>query len=177
MVSSFYRLALLGSAAALLLPGAGELSNRPAPPFRLPDTKGRTVSLADFKGKFLVIEFMSTTCSHCQHFAPVLESLHDRFQGRVGVVSIAPHPDNAITVTKFAQSYQVTYPILLDPEHKATLAYLRPAPPKYNFSIPHVFLVDQTGFVRDDFTQNPSNQALFTPAGFARLIESYIDRR
>jgi len=49
-------------AFASLLAASGELSNRPAPDFRLPDSKGRVVALSDFKGKPLIVEFLSTTC-------------------------------------------------------------------------------------------------------------------
>ena len=169
-------LALVLSFCALL--GAdGELSNRPAPAFRLPDSKGRNVSLADFKGKFVVIEFMSTTCPHCQNFAPVLEGLQPQFRGKVGVVSIASYPDNAATVAQFVQTYKVTYPVLYDPGHTTAMAYLKPAPPNYSFSIPHVFLVDQEGFIRDDFLRNPSNLDLFASQGFTRMLEGYVGRR
>ena len=161
---------------APLLSGAGELSNRPAPAFRLLDTSGRAVSLADYKGKLLVVEFMNTTCPHCQKFAPVLESVQTRFKGKVGVVSIATHPDNARTVAEFAKTYKVSFPILLDPQNTAAQDYLKPGPPNYGFSIPHLFLIDSSGFIRDDFTQNASNSQFFTPDGFARLVQGYLGR-
>ncbi|MBI3667449.1 MAG: TlpA family protein disulfide reductase [Acidobacteria bacterium] len=173
---------ILRSLALLLalcaLPGAGsELSNRPAPVFRLPDSKGRMVSLADFRGKFLVIEFMSTTCPHCQNFAPVLEGLQSHFKGKVGVVSIASFPDNAAAVAQFVQTYKVNYPVLYDPSNSAAMEYLKPAPPNYGFSIPHVFLVDQAGFIRDDILRSNSNLDLFTTQGFTRMLEGYVGRR
>ncbi len=167
----------LGLAACLpaALFAAGELSNRPAPSFRLADTKGRVVSLPDYKGKFLVIEFMSTTCPHCQNFAGALESLLWRFKGRIGVLSIATYPDTAATVAKFIETYKVSYPILLDPTHATALAYLKPRPPNYSYSIPHVFLIDAAGHIRDDFTQTPSNQETFSEAGLSRLVGGYVN--
>ncbi len=167
------RLALLICLGPWLL-SAGELSNRPAPPFRLPDAAGRFVSLADYKGRLVVLEFMSTTCPHCQKFAAVLESVHNRFKGKVGVVSIAAYPDNARTVAEFTKTYQVTFPILVDPQNTAAMAYLKPQPPTYGFSIPHLFLIDSSGFIRDDFTQNPSNAQFFTAEGFAKLVQGYL---
>lgn len=169
------RLVLSLLLAPLLAP-AGELSNRPAPAFRLPDATGRSVSLADYKGKLLVLEFMNTTCPHCQKFAPVLESVHTRFKGKVGVVSIATHPDNARTVAEFAKTYKASFPILVDPQNTAAMDYLKPGPPNYGFSIPHLFLIDSSGFIRDDFIQNPSNSQFFTPEGFGRLVQGYLSR-
>lgn len=170
-----HRLALVACFPALLS-AAGELSNRPAPAFRLPDSRGRAVSLSDFKGKLLLIEFMSTTCPHCEKFAPVLESVLTRFKGRVGVISIATYPDNTGTVAQFIKTHKVGYPVLLDPQHSAAMEYLKPPPPNYGFSVPHLFLVDQSGYIRDDFTQTPSNADLFMPEGLARLIEGYLGR-
>lgn len=170
------RLALSLLLAPLLAP-AGELSNRPAPAFRLPDaTAGRMVSLADYKGKLVVVEFMNTTCPHCQKFAPVLESIHTRFKGKVGVVAIATHPDNVRTITEFAKTYKASFPILVDPKNTAAMDYLKPGPPNYGFSIPHLFVIDASGFIRDDFTQNASNAQFFTPEGFARLVQGYLTR-
>ena len=166
-------LLLCCSAAA----ASGELSNRLAPDFRLPDSKGGTLSLSDFKGRMLVVEFMSTTCPHCQKFAPVLNAVSARFKGRVAVVGIATHPDNAETVAQFVQTYKVGYPILLDTGHRAAMDYLKPSPPNFGFSIPHIFLVDQAGFIRDDFVQNASNTELFTPEGLGNLIRGYLGKR
>src|SRR6266851_835543 len=91
-------------AFASLLAASGELSNRPAPDFRLTDSKGRVVALSDFKGKPLIVEFLSTTCPHCQKIAPILDAVHSKFKGRVGVVGIAAYPDNASTVAGFLQT-------------------------------------------------------------------------
>ncbi len=167
---------LLSLLLAPLLAPAGELSNRPAPAFRLLDATGRAVSLADYKGKFLVVEFMNTTCPHCQKFAPVLESVHTRFKGKVGVVAISTHPDNIRTVTEFAKTYKASFPILVDPQNTAARDYLQPGPPNFGFSIPHLFLIDSSGFIRDDFSQNASNSQFFTPEGFARLVQGYVGR-
>ncbi len=169
------RLVLSLLLAPLLAP-AGALSNRPAPAFRLLDATGRAVSLADYKGKFLVVEFMNTTCPHCQKFVPVLESVQTRFKGKAGVVAIATYPDNIRTVTEFVKTYGASFPILVDPKNSAAMDYLKPGPPHNGFSIPHLFLIDSSGFIRDDFSQNPSNSQFFTPEGFARLVQGYLGR-
>jgi peroxiredoxin len=164
-------------AFASLLVASGELSNRPAPDFRLADSKGRFVALSDFKGKPLLVEFLSTTCPHCQKFAPILDAVRAKFKGRVGVVAIATYPDNASTINQFVQNYKVSYPILVDPGNTAAIGYLKPAPPNYGFSIPHLFVVDQSGYIRDDFTQTVSNPELFTVEGLSNLIGGYLGRR
>ncbi|HZS51727.1 MAG TPA: TlpA disulfide reductase family protein [Bryobacterales bacterium] len=164
--------ALLASFCSLLC-AAGELSNRPAPDFHLSDSQGRMVSLSSFKGKVLLVEFLSTTCPHCQKFAPVLDSVYTRLKGRVAVVGISTFPDTAETVAEFVKTYKISYPVLVDPTNKAAIDYLKPDP-NHGFSIPHVFVVDQSGYIRDDFVQNPSNAELFTPEGLTRLLRAYL---
>lgn len=155
---------------------AGELSNRPAPDFRLNDSAGRPVSLSEYRGKVVLVEFLSTTCPHCQKLAPVLDSIYTRFKGKVAVVGIATFPATAQTVAAFVQTYKVSYPVLIDPTNKATLDYLKP-PPDRGFSIPHLFVVDQAGYIRDDFIQNPSNAEFFQPEGLSRLVQGYLGRK
>lgn len=162
--------------AALLAP-AGELSNRQAPEFQLPDPKGRIVSLGDFKGKLLLIEFMSTTCPHCQKLTPVLNDVNARYKGRVAVLGVATYPATAETVAQYIREYKATYPIVYDPGHKAAMEYLKPSPPNFSFHIPHLFVVDQSGYIRDDFVHNPSNADLFTADGLAKLVAGYLGRR
>lgn len=166
---------LLLSLLALVC-SAGDLSNRPAPDFHLNDAFGRPVSLNDYRGKLLLVEFLATTCPHCQKFAPVLDSVYARFKGKVAVVGIATFPATAQTVAEFVKTYKVTYPILIDPTNKAALDYLKPSPDK-GFSIPYLFIVDQAGFIRDDFIQNPSNAEFFTPQGLSRMVEGYLGRK
>jgi peroxiredoxin len=171
------RLTALAVLLSSLLAASGELSNRPAPGFRLPDSRNRMVALADFKGKLVLVEFLSTSCPHCQKFAPVLESVYTRFKGKVAVIGIATYPDTAETVAQFVQTYKVSYPIVTDPGNAAAMAYLKPPPPNFSFSIPHLFIVDQEGYIRDDFIQNPSNPELFTPEGLGHLIGAYLNRK
>ena len=166
---------LLLSLVALVC-SAGDLSNRPAPDFRLNDAAGRPVSLNDYKGKLVLVEFLATTCPHSQKFAPVLDSVYGRFKGKVAVVGIATFPATTQTVGEFVKTYKVTYPILIDPTNQAAFDYLKPSPDK-GFSIPHLFIVDQAGFIRDDFVQNPSNAEFFTAQGLSRMVEGYLGRK
>jgi thiol-disulfide isomerase/thioredoxin len=55
-----------------------------APDFTLPvvdpsGPTGETASLSSFRGKVVLLEFMTPWCSHCQSMAPVLEQLYERF--------------------------------------------------------------------------------------------------
>src|ERR1700744_2237216 len=54
--------------------------NRPAPDFQLKDMNGKTVSLADYKGKILVIDFWATWCVPCRHSFPATKMAIEKYK-------------------------------------------------------------------------------------------------
>src|ERR1700754_1863990 len=53
--------------------------NIPAPDFSLKDLNGKTVSLADYKGKTLVIDFWATWCVPCRESFPAVKMVMDKY--------------------------------------------------------------------------------------------------
>src|SRR2546430_2809541 len=104
-------------AGAAALPGSPSPSLAvigPAPPFTLVDPTGRSVSLADYAGRVVLLSFVYTTCrSACplvtQRMAVLQRRLREAglFWARVGVVSITldPHPDGAATPARHAKAF------------------------------------------------------------------------
>ncbi|MDP9079318.1 MAG: TlpA family protein disulfide reductase [Bacteroidota bacterium] len=54
--------------------------NQPAPAFQLKDINGKTVSLADYKGKTLVIDFWATWCVPCRNSFPAVKMVMEKYQ-------------------------------------------------------------------------------------------------
>ena len=52
---------------------------QPAPPFEIETLDGRRVKLADFRGKYLLLDFWATWCGPCVAEIPELKAVHDRF--------------------------------------------------------------------------------------------------
>ena len=87
----------------------------PAKPFALKDLNGRTVSLADFKGKVVLLDFWATFCSPCVKAMPKLQKLHDENAARgFAVVGIATDEEGEKLVRPMVAKTKVRYPILLD---------------------------------------------------------------
>jgi thiol-disulfide isomerase/thioredoxin len=159
---------LLAGAVALTLWGAGEQSNRRAPGFALPGSDGQIVDLADFRGKVVLLEMMRTDCPHCQKIAPLMEQLGKKYAGRVQVLSIVNPPDNPQTVKDYRAKNKVTTPMLFDCG-QAAYSFLRSG----QVAIPHVFLIDANGWIRNDFSYD-KHPDFFTPAKLSQLIDSAL---
>ncbi len=160
-------LILLLSAASLF--GAGELSGRRAPGFALPDMRMQFHDPQDYRGKVLVVEIMKTNCPHCERFTQILEEVNRKYAGRVVVLSIVNPPDNQTSVSNYIAANKVTNPVLFDCGQMAG-SYLKVTPQNPSFDVPHVFLIDGQGFIRNDFGYSDANKAIFEGRGlFAEL--------
>lgn len=110
-----------------------------APDFSLPDTAGRTVSLADFKDSpALLVIFMCNHCPYVQHVADGLAKLAKDYQQRgVAVVGInsndtATHPDDS--PAKMADEVRqrgYTFPYLFDETQQVAKAYRAACTPDF----------------------------------------------
>jgi peroxiredoxin len=65
------------------------VAGAPAPDFTLADTSGAEVSLADFRGKYVVLDFWGSWCSWCIKGVPRMKEYYARYQSKVEFVGIA----------------------------------------------------------------------------------------
>ncbi|MBI5074094.1 MAG: TlpA family protein disulfide reductase [Nitrospirae bacterium] len=124
-----------GSAAAL---------NTAAPDFTLKDLAGRNISLSDYKGKVVLLEFWATWCPPCKASVPALVELNKKYGQKnfmlIGV-SIDTDSDASEKIRQFAASHNINYTVLLADE--AT-------PKTYNItSIPTTVLIGKDGNIVD----------------------------
>jgi cytochrome c biogenesis protein CcmG/thiol:disulfide interchange protein DsbE len=113
----------------------------PAPSFRLPDTDGRTVSLADLRGKPLVLAFFASWCHPCEEELPVLEQFARDDADRLHVAAIS-YQDLRSDSVDFVHRLGITYPALLDDPSA-------PVARRYGVrGIPQTVFVDARGVVR-----------------------------
>ena len=93
---------------AFLVTDAGQ----PAPPFRLNTFDGKAVSLSDFRGQVVLLDFWAPFCAPCVQALPDLQALHTRLAARGFAVVGVTVDDRAAIVKKATRGANVAYPIL-----------------------------------------------------------------
>jgi thiol-disulfide isomerase/thioredoxin len=89
--------------------------------FELPDLDGKTVSLADYKGKVLIVDFWGTWCPPCRKEVPHFVELHKKYRDKgLEVVGInyerVPKDQVNETIKKFVEENSVTYTCVVGDE-------------------------------------------------------------
>jgi peroxiredoxin len=138
---------LLAGLAVVLAGGAAWARNAPA--FSLPDADGKEVALSTFRGKYVVVDFIQTTCPHCRAAGEVLEKMYAENRGRLMVISISD-PSTAIpAMRQYVQEHRITYPVLLG-DMKAYVDYLGVSPQKPSVSVPVFFFIGPSGEILEE---------------------------
>lgn len=89
----------------------------PAPNFTLQTLDGKDVSLADFRGKAVLVNFWATWCGPCKIETPWLVELQNQYGAQgLQVVGVAMDDSGKDEIAKFAKDMGVNYPVLLGKE-------------------------------------------------------------
>jgi peroxiredoxin len=113
-----------------------------APALALFDLEGQENSLADYRGKVVLVNLWATWCPPCKAEMPTLQAYYEAHQAD-GFVTIAINdgdPEDAVKA--FAQEYALTFPVWLDPEYEATEQAFKTS------NLPSSFVIDRDGQVR-----------------------------
>lgn len=113
------------SAAPDDVPFKNPLADKQAPAFTLKDTTGKKVSLADYKGKAVVLDFWATWCAPCKIEIPWLTQLHDQYASQglevLGISEDDLDLDDKAALLKqkqeiadSAMKLHINYPVLID---------------------------------------------------------------
>lgn len=107
------------------------LAGKPAPDFAFKDLQGKPVSLSDFKGKTVLLDFWTTWCPPCRADGPALDKLFEKY-GRENftIVGISVNEARPI-VEKFLKEHPHGYPIVLTDENEMPRPYQVSAFPTY----------------------------------------------
>ena len=118
----------------------GDVDNM-APDFTLTNIRGEEVSLSQYRGKVVILNFWATWCPPCREEMPSMEALHQKYKDK-GLVMLAVNVDEngAAAVKKFLQKTPYSFPILIDTKNVAQKSY-------GVFRFPESFIIDRNGVV------------------------------
>lgn len=85
----------------------------PALAFNLSDSQGKVHRLADYRGKWVLVNVWATWCPPCLEEIPELIALHEDPKLNLRVIGIAVDYRNPRQVLEFAEQMMVSYPIVL----------------------------------------------------------------
>jgi thiol-disulfide isomerase/thioredoxin len=102
---------LLAAAALLGAPVRAEYETVEPVDFSLPQLGGGTVSLSDFRGQWVVVNYWATWCAPCRKEMPELSALHDE-RADVTVLGLAFEEVDDNDFEDFLTAAPVSYPIL-----------------------------------------------------------------
>ncbi|MEZ5363941.1 MAG: TlpA disulfide reductase family protein [Bryobacterales bacterium] len=154
---------------------ANELSNRLAPGFALPDLEFKTHDLADYRGKVVVVTIMRTTCPHCTEFNKVLNEAEKKYGGQLKVIGIVNPPDNQQSVKRYLLANGLQTTLLFDCGQMAA-SYLKVTPQNPTIEVPHFFVIDQKGMIREDYGYNMLSKPVFEGTAIYKILDKYVSK-
>jgi peroxiredoxin len=118
----------------------GLAAGTPAPDFRLERVDGGELSLAEYRGRKVLLVFSDPQCGPCERLVPKLEDLH-RQQTHLEVVMVSrgDAEENRKKVTQFG----LTFPVVLQKQWEVSRSYAM-------FGTPVGYLVDEAGVLASD---------------------------
>jgi peroxiredoxin len=120
-----------------------------APDFTLQTIDGQSITLNEFRGKTVLLNFWVNSCPACVDEMPYFQTVFDE-QANEGLVVLAINcGESSQTVKSIVDGLELTFPMLLDPDGKVCTAYKHGAPT--------TFFIDSNGIIRaikDDVFEN-----------------------
>lgn len=114
---------------------------KPAADFQLVDPDGGLLTLADYRGQPVLVNFWATWCVPCRREVPDFVQLQEEWGDSARIVGVNLQ-ERAATVSQFAADFQINYPLALDLDGEVTKAYRLTG-------LPETFFVDSAGILRD----------------------------
>jgi len=117
----------------------------PAHEFRLKDLDDNLVSLADLKGKTVIINFWATWCPPCRKELPSMQRTYKKYKNEKLVILGINVGENWDVIAPFLSPFNIEFPILLDTDSSELTTWKA-------IGLPTSFVVDGKGMVTHRFT-------------------------
>jgi thiol-disulfide isomerase/thioredoxin len=111
----------------------------PAPELSLTDLSGNPTSLADYRGKVVLVNLWATWCPPCKEEMPSLETFYRKHVNDGFAIVAVNDGDPAEDVVQFVKDYGLTFPVWLDPKYTATEKAFK------TLNLPSSFVINRDG--------------------------------
>ena len=137
----------------------GLKAGTPAPLFRLPEVRGGTVALEDYRGRRVLLVFTDPNCGPCEDLAPHLARL-DREHRDDGPALILVARGDAEEARRKADHHGFAFPVVVQERWNLSREY-------GIFVVPVAFLIDEEGVIADDVARGVDEILALAPRGLA----------
>jgi thiol-disulfide isomerase/thioredoxin len=146
------RRGLLGFLAVMLMAASAAAVDLPrkASPLTIGMNSGKPLTLDQFKGKAVLLAFISTTCPHCQYTTGILEKLQAEYGSQgLQVVEAAIDQGAEANVPGFIQRFHPNFPVGFVP-YDTSLVFLQHNPMMIMY-VPSMVFIDRQGTIRAEY--------------------------
>ena len=135
------RIAAMVAALSVALPALAGPTGAPAPSFTLAARGGQNVSLTQYKGQVVMLNFWASWCGPCRQEMPLLESIYRKYN-KMGftMIGVNVEPDSN-AANDWLKATPVSFPILYDRDSKVSKLY-------DVGGMPATVIIDRSGKVR-----------------------------
>ena len=113
----------------------------PAPNFTLPGLDGKMVSLADYKGKVVLLNIWATWCPPCVEEMPSMEKLYQELKDEgLEILAVSIDESGAQAVLPFMKKHKLSFPALTDTKGAIKSLY-------QTTGVPESFIIDKEGII------------------------------
>jgi thiol-disulfide isomerase/thioredoxin len=93
------------------------------PPLKLRDLQGKEHTLADYRGKVVLLNFWATWCDPCREEMPAMQRLQDKLAGKPFAILAVDYGEGAPRVSDFLKKVPLRFTVLLDRDTSAATAW------------------------------------------------------
>lgn len=112
--------------------------NEVAPDFTLTTLDGEEVSLSDFRGEPVMINFWATWCPPCKAEMPDMQKFYEETGMTIISVNMTSSERSRENVPKFVDEYEITFPVLMDEDSEVSDQYEA-------YQLPTTYFLDKDG--------------------------------
>jgi cytochrome c biogenesis protein CcmG/thiol:disulfide interchange protein DsbE len=167
-IRAFFTGILLVTIAASLLatPGpvdAAPRSGQPAPNFKVISISGQTISLDNYRGHVLILDFFATWCQPCRQSIPHLVEMNRKY-GKQGlqILGLSVDEEGERVVKTFTDEFRVNYPLALAGDATTVDFGVR--------SVPVMYIIDKKGKIAEVYRGFSNEIARSTEQSIKRLL-------